>query len=274
MLHPDMQSSFKAKAVNGFLAVLVLLGAGFASDSADRGDTRAKITARLETTYKMQAGEDGEIYPVFANYASMLRQNERTFGVITVTIANHSNTSLRQRIAVQVVGWSDQEIQIAELAAGTEKTYLFAPTFLPRFYKNHEIAAATAAISITDMAGHPIYETTDPVHLRSSEDMYWGNDFKYAPFIASWVTPHDSRVEAVLAQAKNYLRDRRLPGYENWKNRDLQEQETYREAGAIFAALKRMGLSYVTSSVTFRDHKKMSQRIRMLRESLDMSSSN
>src|SRR5256885_10504624 len=151
------------------------------------------------------------------------------------------------------------------MPAGEERAFLFAPTFLPRFYQNHEIAAATAAISIADMAGRSLYETTAPVRLRSSEDMYWGNDFKYAPFIASWVTPHDARVEAVLARAKNYLGDHRLPGYENWKNKDQQEQETYREAQAIFAALKHMGLSYVKSSMTFGDHKNVSERIRMPR---------
>jgi hypothetical protein len=104
--------------------------------------------------------------------------------------------------------------------------------------------------------------------------MYWGSDFKYAPFIASWVTPHDPRVEAVLAQAKNYVADHRLPGYENWKNQSQQEQETVREAQAIFAALKRMGLSYVKSSLTFGDNKKVSERIRMPRESLNLSSAN
>ena len=222
----------------------------------------------------MQAGENGEIYPVFANYASLLRQSDRGFGVITVTIANRDDASLRQRIAVQIVGWSDQELQIADVPAGAERTYLFAPTFLPRFYNNHEIAAATASISITDMAGHPVYETTAPVHLRSADDMYWGSDFKYAPFIASWVTPHDPRVEAVLAQAKNYIPDHRLPGYENWKNPNQQEQETVREAQAIFAALKRMGLSYVKSSLTLGGNKKVSERIRMPRESLNLSSAN
>src|SRR5579859_4444686 len=270
----EMQSSFKTLAVKGFLAVVVLLGSAFAGDSADRGDARARITPRLETTYKVQAGENGEIYPVFANYASLLRQNERSFGVITVTIANHENISLRRRIAVQVVGWSDQEIQIAELSAGAEKTYLFAPTFLPRFYKNHEIAAATAAISITDMAGHPVYETTAPVHLRSAEDMYWGSDFKYAPFIASWVTPHDAKVEAVLAQAKKYTADHRLPGYESWKDAGQQEQETWREAEAIYTAVKRMGMSYVKSSATLGDHQSVSERVRMPGSSLSRSSAN
>jgi hypothetical protein len=264
----------KAWMFKSLFVVLVLLGPAFADDSADRGDVRMKTTPRLSPTYKVQAGVDGEIYPVFANYASLIRQNERSFGVITVTIANHGDTYLRQRITVRVAGWSDQEIQIAELPAGEERTYLFAPAFLPRFYQNHEIAAATAAISIADMAGHSLYETTAPVRLRSSDDMYWGNDFKYAPFIASWVTPHDARVEAVLARAKNYLPDHRLPGYENWKNKGQQEQESYREAQAIFTALKLMGLSYVKSSTTFGDHKNVSERIRMPRESLDLSSAN
>src|SRR5436309_7642931 len=102
--------------------------------------------------------------------------------------------------------------------------------------------------------------------------MYWGSNFKYAPFIASWVTPHDSRVEAVLARAKNYVSDHRLPGYENWKNKTQQEQETLKEAQAIFTALKSMGLSYVKSSLTFGNNKSVSERIRMPRESLHLSS--
>ena len=269
-----MHPSLIARVFPRFFVILVLLTSAFAGDSVDRGDTRARTTPSLEPTYKVQAGVDGEIYPVFANYASLLRQNDRSFGVITVTISNHSDTTLRQRITAEVKGWSDQEIQFVELPAGKEKTYLFAPTFLPRLYQNHEIAAATAAVSITDMAGNPIYETTAPVHLRSSEDMYWGKDFKYASFIASWVTPHDARVEAVLARAKNYLPDHRLPGYEKWKSKDQQEQETYKEAQAIFTALKHMGLSYVKSSTTFGDHKEVSERIRMPRESLDQSSAN
>jgi hypothetical protein len=259
--------------VLGFLVVVTSAVAND-NDAADRGDVRVKTTPNRGPIYTVEAGENGEIYPVFANYASLLRQNDRSFGVVTVTISNHSDISLRQRIAVQIVGWSDQELQIAELAVGAEKTYLFAPTFLPRFYNNHEIAAATASVSITDMAGHPVYETTAPVRLRSAEDMYWGSDFKYAPFIASWVTPHDPRVEAVLARAKNYVADHRLPGYENWKNKVQQEQETLKEAHAIFTALKVMGLSYVKSSLTFGGNKSVSERIRMPRESLNLSSAN
>ena len=37
--------------------------------------------------------------------------------------------------------------------------------------------------------------------MRAVEDMFWGKGFKYAQFIASWVTPHDARVESVLTQS-------------------------------------------------------------------------
>jgi hypothetical protein len=181
---------------------------------------------------------------------------------------------LRQRITVKVPGWSDQEIQMAEVKAGSSHTYLFAPTFLPRFYQNHEIAAATAQVSVTDLAGHSVYETTVPVRIRSAEDMYWGSNFKYAPFIASWVTPHDLKVEGVLGRAAGLVPDHRLPGYEDWKNAVQQEQETYREARAIFIALKALGLSYVKSSTTLGDHKNLSERVRMPRVSLVHSSAN
>ncbi|HWX53129.1 MAG TPA: hypothetical protein VN176_00920 [Verrucomicrobiae bacterium] len=243
--------------------------------AADRSDAAKRDQRpRVEPTYKIQAGLDGEIYPVFANYASLQKREARSLGVVSVTVSNPGTTGLRERMAVKIVGWSDQEIQIADIGAGATQTLIFAPAFLPRFYQNHEIIAATAQVSISDMSGHSVYEATMPVRLRSSEDMYWGSGFKYAPFIASWVTPHDARVEAILAQAKEYTPDRRLPGYEPWKNPSQQEQETYREARAIFMAVKHQGMSYVKSSDTLGDHKGLSERVRMPGLSLSESSAN
>src|SRR5215475_10275638 len=114
--------------------------AGDEGTSADRSDTRSHAPTRsLEPTYKIQAGIDGEIYPVFANYASLQRQSDRTFGVVSVTIANPSNAAIHRRVTVQVPGWSDQEIQSTEVAPGAVRTLVFAPAFLPRLYQNHEI---------------------------------------------------------------------------------------------------------------------------------------
>jgi hypothetical protein len=224
--------------------------------------------------FQIQVGLDGEIYPALANYASLQVQSDRHFGVITVTVSNATANPTRQRVSVQVLGWSDQETQVVELAAGSSQTLTFAPSFLPRFYRNHEIVAATAQVSVAEMDGRSVFETTAPVRLRSSEDMYWGPGFKYAAFIASWVTPHDPRVEAVLAKAKQYTPDHRLPGYEDWKGAADQELETYREAKAIYTALQRMGLSYVKSSMTLGGHTDYSERVRMPQVSLGETSMN
>lgn len=257
------------------LAVFVLMGSSLISAFADGipHDNSASPRAPLPA-YQVQAGLDGEIYPFFANYASLRKHEQRAFGVVTVSVSNSGPSTLRQRVAVQLPGWSDQEIQIAEVAPGSTQTLTFAPSFLPRFYENHEIIAAMAEVSVTDMQGGSVYETTVPVRLRSSEDMYWGQGFKYASFIASWVRPHDPLVEAALARAKQYTPDRRLPGYEDWKNAQRQEQETYREAKAIYTALQRMGLSYVKSSLTLGSHADLSERVRMPEVSLRQSSMN
>jgi hypothetical protein len=264
----------KLRAAAGLLLSLALITPAFPGDEAtDRGDLRQPAATRLEPTYKVQAGIDGEIYPVFANYASLQRQGERSFGVVSVTLSNTAQSTIRRQVRVRIPGWSDEEIQTAELAPGAVRTLVFAPAFLPRLYQNHEIVAAAAHISIAD-AAHTLYETTVPVRLRSAEDIFWGHEFKYAPFIASWITPHDRLVEAVLARAKQFTPDRRLPGYEDWKTPAQQEQATYRQAKAIFSALQRSGLSYVKSSFTLGDHKGVSERVRMPHVSLTQNSAN
>jgi hypothetical protein len=265
--------------LTAFAALLVSLSVALpalAGDAAaDRGDLRPPAPVRQPApAYKIQAGIDGEIYPVFANYASMQRQSDRTFGVVSVTLSNTTELAMRRGVTVEIPGWSDREIQTIDLAPGATRTLVFAPAFLPRLYQNHEITAATAHVTFTDEGSNSSYETTVPVRLRSAEDMFWGNGFKYASFIASWVTPHDQPVEAVLARAKHFTADHRLPGYETWKSAAQQEQETYREARAIFMALQRMGLSYVKSSATLGDHKGISERVRMPRVSLAQSSAN
>ena len=119
---------------------------------------------------------------------------------------------------------------------GEQRAFLFAPTFLTRFFQNNEITAATALVTATDMGGRQLFTGTAPVRLRAVGDMFWGTDFKYAPFIASWVTPHDPEIERILADAKEYMPGRRLPGYERNKNAAAQERSTLLQARAIYQA--------------------------------------
>lgn len=266
------------KFVSGIALSLCLAVAVVCARAEDAADHPANSRPATEVArffaYDIEAGLDGEIYPVFANYASLQKQSERSFGVVAVTITNKTKDNVRQRVAVEIPGWSDREIQDVELSPWAVRTLLFAPSFLPRLYQNHEIIAATAQVSVTDVSGLSLYESTMPVRLRSSEDIYWGANFKNAPFIASWVTPHAPQVEAMLAEAKKLLPDHRLPGYEEWKNPHAQELETYRQAEAIYLALQRAGFSYVKSSSTLGDHRNLSERVRSPQDSLRNSSAN
>ncbi len=244
--------------------------------TADKPDIRtaAPTPAKISASYSIEAGLEGEVYPVFANYASLQNAGDRRWGTIAVTVTNSSDQPLHNRIAVEVPGWSDQEIQVAQMATGEKHTFIFAPSFLPRFYRNSEIKAATALVTVTDAAGNLAYQQTAPIRLRPVEDMYWGVDFKYAPFIASWVTPHDPRVEQVLTAAKEFMPGRRLPGYEDGKSEAVQEQETIQQARAIYRALQQRGVSYVKSSLTFGGNRGWSERVRYPRESLHSKSAN
>jgi len=235
---------------------------------------RIRVIRGMEPTYSMQVGIDGDVFPAIANYESMLRADDRDFGTFTVTVSNPSEAPLNAHVSVEVPGWSDLELQNVTVGSGEARKLLFAPVFLPRLFENHEIHAATVVMRVTDSRNLPLHSETAPVRLRSVDDIYWGRDLRYASFIASWVTPHDPRVEAVLSRAKEYMPGRRLPGYEEWKSPEQQRQMTTEEARAIYWALQESGVSYVKSSITFGRNRDVSERVRMPGESLRERSAN
>src|SRR4051812_31898859 len=244
------------------------------SYAADKGDLAAAPLPRsMEPTYNVAVGLDGEIFPVFAHQAALQKPTARTWGTVAVKVTNSSDTPLRQRITVHVPGWSDQEIQAAEMSAGEVRTFLFAPAFFPRLYQNRELTSGTVVVEVRDRGGKVVFSQATPVRLRAADDMLWGDKFKFAPFIASWITPHDDVVVQVLTQAKELMPGRRLPGYEEWKSSGDQEKSTFQQARAIYRTLQKMGISYVKSSTNFGSHE-MTQRIRMPHESLQQVSAN
>lgn len=275
-----LPSSARVRRWAVFIVVLVLAGptlfARAEMDAGRREPVGALKGRETEPVYRVEAGIDGDIFPVFANFASFQAPADRDTGTVTVTITNATDSLVRNRVAVQVQGWSDQEIQVVELAAGKVRKMQFAPTFGPRLYQNREITAATALVTVSDMGGHEVFSTTLRVRLRSADDIYWGAQFKYAQFIASWVTPHDPQVEEVLSRAKEFMPGRRLPGYETWRAPGVREKTTLNQVRAIYRALQQKGVSYVKSSGTMGSHvnSDVTERVRMPYESLGHVSAN
>ena len=232
----------------------------------------------LSPVLDANAGMAGDVFPAFANHLSEESPTKREFGTVQVKIANPSAAEqiLNARISVHIAGWSDEETQNVELQPGISKTLNFAPPLAERAFRNREIAPALAQVRAVDSAGNVLYTGSVPLRMRAAEDMYWGDHFIYAPLIASWVTPHDSAVEKLLAHAKEFMPGRRLPGYEPWKDAAGQEASTRLQARAIYLALQKHGVSYVKSSLTFGSGKnsEYSERIRTPRESLNNGSAN
>lgn len=265
------------------LALLLILaaavpfsGAGLHNAMMDDPTPKAKVVPKplADPVINVSAGIDGEIYPAIANYSALQKSSQRQLPTVTVKVTNPGDAPVLDRVHVSVPGWSDQEIQTVEVAPGATRTLAFAPTFLPRLYSNREITPATAAVTATDAQGRTVFSTTVPIRLRATEDMYWGAKFRYAPFIAAWVTPHDPQLEEVLSRAKEFMPGRRLPGYEEWKNTAGQTNSTYMQAKAIYNALQHMGISYVKSSLTFGNNIDVSERVRVPRETLRRESAN
>src|SRR5437870_3888791 len=130
-------------------SVLVAAGTESAAD-LEKMHPRANAASLSVPTYSVQVGLDNEIFPAFANFASLQKPQERTWGTVIIKIENPSDVPMHNRVYVTVHGWSDEEIQSVEMAAHEVHTYLFAPTFQPRLYSNHEIIAATVEIKSTD----------------------------------------------------------------------------------------------------------------------------
>ena len=140
----------QSRFVSLLLAILIFSStwAYSGENAVDRTDPKVAHPTKPATFYKIQAGIEGEIYPVFANYASLFSPDQRSVATVTVTITNPGKENLRQRVAVTVVGWSDEEIQLSDVAPGGQRSLSFAPTFLPRFYDNREIIAATVHVTL------------------------------------------------------------------------------------------------------------------------------
>src|ERR1041385_5006600 len=100
-----------------------------AENGADADKPRTPAVAspqrHIEPTYSVQVGIDGEVFPALANYAALQSPQDRALATVTVKIANHSDAALHNRVHVRVRGWSDEEIQSADVTPGESRNLMF-----------------------------------------------------------------------------------------------------------------------------------------------------
>ncbi len=219
--------------------------------------------------YQLQLPGQGEVFP------ALVSEGHADYWPLAVlTITNNASSPAVEIITASIPGWSNVDQRTVVINAGQSYRVSLSPQLLPRAFQNQELRQAILSVLVhspDDVVG---FHDTRNVYLHGASDLYWGKRFANAQFVARWVTPHDPSVLNLIASARRYIRNGRLPGYEENVNPRVQAREVESEVRAVFEAMRHSGLSYVNSMFTFGNFAGDAERIRLPRETLTEYSAN
>ena len=236
----------------------------------ERSEGNALPVSPLLMRYQLELPGRGEIFPALSIGAPA-----EYWPVGILTMVNDSEHPVMQVVSTEVADWSLHQEQTLILGAHESRQMRLSPTLLPDAYSNQEIRRASFSVRVSDERGDALFAQTRPVLVHSANDIYWGQRFSNAQFVARWVTPHDSSVLQVISDARRFVPNGRLAGYLNPpKTSNGLDAQVRLQSNAIFRALSRSGISYVSSIYTFGEHVGEAQRIRLPRETLTLNNAN
>jgi hypothetical protein len=222
----------------------------------------------LQIQYQLNMPGRGEIFPAFTG-----AQAADYWPVAVLSVANTSNKAVLQVISAEVKGWSDELRQTAVIGPHEVRTFNLDPALLAKAYDNSEIHPATLVVEVEDPATGHTFAQQRPVLIHSAYDLFWGRKFANAQLLARWVTPHDDKILQLVSHAERLVPGGRLRGYNPAPGVDIAKQ-VRAQAMAVFNAMRRSGISYVSSIYTFGNYPDETQRIRLPRETLALSNAN
>jgi hypothetical protein len=222
----------------------------------------------LQMQYQVNMPGRGEIFPALTGARAA-----DYWPVAVLSIANTSNKAVLQIITAEVRGWTAQLRQTAVIGPHEVRTFNLDPELQARAYENGEIHPATLVVEVQDPATGHTFAQQRPVFIHSASDLFWGNKFANAQLLARWVTPHDDKILQLVSRAERLVPGGRLRGYNLVAGVDLAGQ-VRAQAAAVFRAMRRSGISYVSSIYTFGNYPGETQRIRLPRETLELSNAN
>ena len=222
----------------------------------------------LLVEYKLDLPGRGELFPALATGA------KEYWPLAILSITNTSDRPVLQLVTAQVREWSQPLQQTVIVSPKETRTLQLAPSLLSRTYRLQEIAKATLDVNVTDLATGTVHAESRPVLIHSANDVYWGKQFANAQVIARWVTPHDPSVLMLVSEARRFIRNGRMPGYNSARPGNALKTQVTAQAKAVFEAVRSSGFNYVSSIFTFGDFTTNAQRIRLPRETLTLDTAN
>lgn len=222
----------------------------------------------LQVHYELNLPGRGEIFPAFSGGHAA-----DYWPVAVLSISNTAAKPVMQIITAQVRGWSSELRQTAIIGPHEVRTFSINPDLLANAYQNSEIRRAVLDVEVKDPGSGHTFAQQRSVFIHGSSDLYWGRKFSNAQLLARWVTPHDELVLQLVSRAERLIPGGRLRGYNRVPGHNL-ERDVRAQALAVFLALKRSRLSYVSSIYTFGNYPGETQRIRLPRETLTLNNAN
>lgn len=183
----------------------------------------------------------------------------------------------RVRLTSFIDGYSAQAVDTRELPANTTQTIKQLPTLFPeRLQALTELTRATLNIQVEDLDRKTELHATEPIWLlaRTSAplsvmDPQTGRWQDLSRYLGAFVTPNAPGLLRFLRSAARLHPEGRLAGYQG------PEEGVTPQVGALFAALKEAGLTYVNSVIDFNPQQgASSQRVRLPRECLEAGEAN
>ena len=222
----------------------------------------------LQVRYLLDIPGGGEIFPALTSCAP-----PHYWPVATLLMENTSSQPVVEMVFAEIPDWSRQSVETVSLAPNETRTIQLNPELLPLAYQNSEIRPATLEVRAGIVGSAFGYNETRLVYLHSASDLFWGNRFANAQFIARWVPPHDPTVLQLVSSARNYVRRGRLAGYQlPGSSAPAVAAQVQDEARGVFEAMKHLGVSYVASISTYGKFTSHAERVRLPRETLSLSS--
>lgn len=211
----------------------------------------------------------GEVFP------ALTTSNAKDYWPVAIlTISNNGDRPVLETVYFEIAGWSRPQELTVVLGPKETRTLQLNPDLMPNAFTNDEVRRAMLHVRVGTSGAETVFAQSRPVLIHSASDLYWGQRFANAQFVARWVTPHEAEVLNLVSQAKRYVPDGRFSGYRSTGTPAQQALWVRQQSEAVFRALQRSGISYVSSIFTFGDYVGQAQRIRLPRETLTLTAAN
>lgn len=223
----------------------------------------------LLVSHQLDLPGRGEVFPALAATGA-----KDYWPVAILTISNSGERPILETVSFEIPGWSQPQVMTVLVGPRETRTLHLNPDLLPAAFANDEIRRAQLYVRAGTPAAETIFAQSRSVLIHGASDLYWGQRFANAQYVARWVTPHDAEVLSLVARAKRWVPNGRFTGYRSTGSPAQQQAWVRQQATAVFEALKKSGISYVNSIFTFGDYVGQAQRIRLPRETLSLTAAN